>query len=912
MFILGGQDTAVDEDMDEQPVQDLALNVDNVFQANECDAFDFYVDEAPTAQTMFMANLSYADPVYDEANPSYDSDILSEDQYVKDNAVPVVQIDNSLTTELVTYKEQVELYERQAKFELTEREQKINEQLRIVITDRNRKEENLKRELHSVKLQLTSTINHNKSMVEEVTSLKKDFKQKENKYLEEFLDMKALKEKVEDKLYKQDQSLQTVRMLCKPKPYYDEQNKVAIGYKNPLCLTSAKQVQPALYNGHEIIKTNHVLAIVHNSEDTLEIAEITRKKMNDKMKDPECVKKKVKIAPHDYSKENYLATFTPQKQLTPEQIFWSKDLIKMKAEALKEQTTASRPIKALMMYPPNTLAMLVPRRITPTGLTEGERGFEQTKECYLTEVIPFFKTLKEHFEGIQKALTKEIKEMKEIFEELEAEVDQNVINRKHDEIDRKNLLIANDNLISDCLSKEVFYIAMNSELTISRFTEMHAAHTITQLTEKVNVLQEQNELFRTENANIKHNYKELYDSIKITRAKHIDQTTALLIENENLKAQIHENLKCITMDFVKPKVLATGRYAIDVEPIPPLNRNNREVHLDYLKHLKESVETLREINLEYVIDTCLKDFNQRDKNHVVTSLTRKKQVTFEDQCETSNSNTHKHVEQLNIKKTNDPVPLSIGVNSCTDASKSQPRSNTKKNKILPAKSVNKKKVEEHPRTNKSSLKTTNRIDSSISSQRTVINSNSHSVCKTCRTDRPLVFGLGCLKHMTGDHSRLRNFMKKFIRTVRFGNDHFGAIMGYGDYVIGDSVISRVYYVEGLGHNLFSIRQFCDSDLEVAFRKHPCDVCDTNGVELIKGSCGSNLYTILVEDMMKSSPIYLLSQASKKKLWLWHRRLNHMNFGTINDLARKDLVRGFPRLKFKKDHLCSACCSELLI
>ncbi|GJU00909.1 hypothetical protein Tco_1111247 [Tanacetum coccineum] len=88
-------------------------------------------------------------------------------------------------------------------------------------------------------------------------------------------------------------------MLCKPKPYYDEQRKVAIGYKNPLCLTRAKQVQPALYNGHEIIKTNHVPAIVHNLEDTLEIAEITRKKMNEKMKDPECAKKKVKIAPHD-------------------------------------------------------------------------------------------------------------------------------------------------------------------------------------------------------------------------------------------------------------------------------------------------------------------------------------------------------------------------------------------------------------------------------------------------------------------------------------------------------------------------------------------------------------------------------------------------------------------------------------
>ncbi|GJV44697.1 retrovirus-related pol polyprotein from transposon TNT 1-94 [Tanacetum coccineum] len=160
--------------------------------------------------------------------------------------------------------------------------------------------------------------------------------------------------------------------------------------------------------------------------------------------------------------------------------------------------------------------------------------------------------------------------------------------------------------------------------------------------------------------------------------------------------------------------------------------------------------------------------------------------------------------------------------------------------------------------------------------------------------------------MTRDCSRLSNFVKKFTGTVRFRNDHFGAIMGYGYYVIGDSVISKVYYVEGLGHNLFSVEQFCDSNLEVAFRKHSCYVRDMDGVELIKGSRGSNLYTISVKDMMKSSPIFLLSKSSKNKSWLWNHRLNHLNFGTINNLARKDLVRGLPRLKFEKDHLCSAC------
>ncbi|GJS42243.1 hypothetical protein Tco_0567286 [Tanacetum coccineum] len=690
LFLAGGQDNAIDEDVDEQPVQDLALNVDNVFQVDDY-------------------------PVCDEVGPSYDSDILSEvqeydhfqdaicelheehgmqddiqpiyvvgshadytsdinmtpyDQYVKDNAVPIVQNNASTVPNDM--------------FELTEREQKIDEQLRIVICDRNIKEENLKKELHSVKLQLASTIQHNKLMVDEVTSLKKDFNQKENKYLEEFLDLKALKDKVEDKLFKQGQSIQTVHMMCKPRSYYDEVNKVAIGYKNPLCLHRARQAQPALYSGHVIVTPNHAPAVVRDGEETLELTEISRKKMHDKMKANECVDNKVNITPPNYSKENFLATFTPQKQLTPEQIFWSQDIVKMKAEALKEQNT--RPIKALTVYPPNTPATLVPRvlptksqvkiniftlrqlfsefektckkRITPTGITEGERGFEQTKTCYLTEVIPFFKTLQEHFEGIQKALTKEVKEMSDAFDELEAELDQSIVDRKHDEIERKNLLIEHDNIIADGLSKEVFYVASNSELNVSRFTEMQKAHNvvkarcleleaelsnlrdnihkdnynellnrfsnlevnhlnlqlkyqnlkdsfqnkpsssvndtpdfnsvfvigqmkaslqgkdnviqklkmqisqlketrseldrtldfrardfqISQLTEKVNGLQEQNELFRAENAKIKQHYKELYDSIKITRAKHKNRLTDLKNEMRSLKVQLQNTV----------------------------------------------------------------------------------------------------------------------------------------------------------------------------------------------------------------------------------------------------------------------------------------------------------------------------------------------------------------------------------
>ncbi|GKC44595.1 hypothetical protein Tco_1062317 [Tanacetum coccineum] len=94
---------------------------------------------------------------------------------------------------------------------------------------------------------------------------------------------------------------------------------------------------------------------------------------------------------------------------------------------------------------------------------------------------------------------------------------------------------------------------------------------------------------------------------------------------------------------------------------------------------------------------------------------------------------------------------------------------------------------------------------------------------------------GCSKHMTGDRSQLTNFVSKFLGTVKFGNDHVAKIMGYGDYQIGNVTISRVYYVEGLGHNLFSVGQFCDSNLEVAFRQHSCFIRNLEGVDLLTGS-----------------------------------------------------------------------------
>nr|GEZ89540.1 retrovirus-related Pol polyprotein from transposon TNT 1-94 [Tanacetum cinerariifolium] len=144
-----------------------------------------------------------------------------------------------------------------------------------------------------------------------------------------------------------------------------------------------------------------------------------------------------------------------------------------------------------------------------------------------------------------------------------------------------------------------------------------------------------------------------------------------------------------------------------------------------------------------------------------------------------------------------------------------------------------------------------------------------------------------------------SLLGRFMGTVRFENDHVAVILCFGDLQWGNILITKVYFVEGLG-------QFCDSDLEVAFRKDVCFIRNLKGVDLLKGYRSTNLYTINLHEMASASPICLMARASSTKSWLWHQRLSHLNFDTINDLAKNDLVVGLPKFKYQKEHLCPSC------
>ncbi|GJW09600.1 hypothetical protein Tco_1575427 [Tanacetum coccineum] len=126
-----------------------------------------------------------------------------------------------------------------------------------------------------------------------------------------------------------------------------------------------------------------------------------------------------------------------------------------------------------------------------------------------------------------------------------------------------------------------------------------------------------------------------------------------------------------------------------------------------------------------------------------------------------------------------------------------------------------------------------------------------------------------IMHMTGNLKPLCNFVEKYLGNVRFGNDQFALILGYGDLVQGNIMINRVYNIEGLNHNLFSVRQFCDADLEVAFWKSTCFVRDLHRNDLLTGNRGSDLYIISLQETTSSTPICLMAKASPTQAWLWH-------------------------------------------
>ncbi|KAI3672740.1 hypothetical protein L6452_38838 [Arctium lappa] len=164
---------------------------------------------------------------------------------------------------------------------------------------------------------------------------------------------------------------------------------------------------------------------------------------------------------------------------------------------------------------------------------------------------------------------------------------------------------------------------------------------------------------------------------------------------------------------------------------------------------------------------------------------------------------------------------------------------------------------------------------------------------------------GCSRHMTEQKDLLTEYKEENGPSMTFGGNGKEYTRGFGVLSNGTTTFKRVDYVDGLKHNLLSISQLCDKDYEVHFSKKACSVVNEKGKLALSGYRRENVYVIDM-DSTTTENLCFLSKASSDVNWLWHKRLSHLNFKTLNSLSSKELLSGLPQDSYAKESFCSTC------
>ncbi|GJY02751.1 retrovirus-related pol polyprotein from transposon TNT 1-94 [Tanacetum coccineum] len=382
-----------------------------------------------------------------------------------------------------------------------------------------------------------------------------------------------------------------------------------------------------------------------------------------------------------------------------------------------------------------------------------------------------------------------------------------------------------------------------------------------------------------------------------------------------------------------------GMFKLDLDPLAPRLLKNWEAHIDYLKHTQEQADILWGIVeqakakqpldnaldfackhakriqelLVYVRDTCHNAIKLSEKKVVVTPMNKVKKVWFSEPI-TSSSNI-KQVESSKISDSNTPVLSSTGLKCSTSTYRSQARGNKKNHRISQTPSSNmKNKVEAQPR----GVSKKNRVKEPICDanvKHTMLNANSKLICVKCKLFTDIGYKwkpTGRLFTLVGNSCPLTRITPTKVVPIKESTPHS---------VDTQKPELKVYsrrpkHVKTVGSSkkakIVESKNANNSGPNHSWGSNATDVPSSFFLvndrlsRLFSGSRDTNLYTISLDDMLKTSLICLLSKASKTKSWLWHRRLSNLNFGTLNKLAKDDLARGIPKLKFQKDHMCSVC------
>ncbi|GJU04290.1 hypothetical protein Tco_1114628 [Tanacetum coccineum] len=420
------------------------------FQTEDLDTYDSDCDDLSTAQAVLMANIS-----------NYGSDIISEvpnsETYLNDmdnqsvhalqdfEQTPVMDFtDNEISSDsnIIPYSQYLQetqqatvqdtnLQAQQDSMILSVIEQMSEQMINHV---NNWEKANKEQNNESITAELERYKERVKTFEQRLNIdliFKNESKEKEDKYMENEIDLEKKIKELDNIICKVGQSAQTVHMLTKPQAFYDNTHKQALGYQNPFYLRKAQRMKPTLYDG-VVLSNTHVAMPVIDDEETLILEEESRSKMSEKAKDPEVIAKKISHKPIDYENLNSLTDdfekrFSPQQELSAEQAFWFHTLnptiepsytppviVDVPSE-LPKVSLVNASLKKLKFHL-TQFDSVVKKRTTPSALEEGEWGFEHTKTVFNNEIIPFLKSLKDIFNVFDKDLLNEITEVQTVFE----------------------------------------------------------------------------------------------------------------------------------------------------------------------------------------------------------------------------------------------------------------------------------------------------------------------------------------------------------------------------------------------------------------------------------------------------------------------------------------------------------------
>ncbi|GJY78899.1 hypothetical protein Tco_0484700 [Tanacetum coccineum] len=694
-----------------------------------------------------------------------------------------------------------------------------------LIKNRNAKLAAFQQKIDTLKETLSTHVKEKESLAKTLTVFKTESKEKESKYIDK-----------EIVLEKQNKELENI---------------------------ISQRIKPTLYDGSAIVKEHAVVSVI-DDEETLLLEEESRSKMLDKQNDPISLKQKINISLIYYSKlnkikEDFGKRFVTQKELFAEQAFWLKHSnynpdtsvkshTPIRIEAPSELPRVSFVNESLkkLKYQLASFDKVVKMRTTSDAITADAWGFEHTKASFVTEIIPFLKVLKDTFNAFDKTLLDEITELSIDNDQLLKQImSQEIMHIVVNSVDILDVKMSCVNECNKCLELETELLKKKDLIEKDdTFNENQNVPTFNQLFE-INELKAQSQ----EKDMV---IRKLKDMIKsLSRKDYMENVKKDIDEIETINIELEHRKDVVDTAVSKPSAtIAPRMFKLDIEPISHRLKNNMDAH---------------EKLLVYVSKTCPSLTKPCEKLVVVTPMNKDKKVRFAGPV-TSSSIIPKQTDSLRTKDSNKPLLTSTGVKPTTSACGSKPSGNTKKNRITqPPSSNQKNKVDEHHRKVKSSLNKMNSVSEPISNvhvKHFVRNANIDSICvifnkclfdanhdmyvidyvddvnllvptKETSTKSVATPTQGILVYSrrpkatrsVGSSSKVKivefktsnskepkqswgstvfDVPSSSLNDCRFGNNHIAKIMGYGDYQMGNVTISRVYYVEGLGHNLFFV------------------------------------------------------------------------------------------------------------